>query len=104
LILSFGISIITTPINLVAMWGFYSKYFHMMGSLKMGAPEPRMTAEMLRSFGLGIGIVTCASQLLTLMVQPLITTVLYFDSRTRRGEFFKATLPEPPLTEAGGPA
>ena len=39
IIAQFAISIVTTPIQFVALWGFFSKYFTMIGSISKGAMD-----------------------------------------------------------------
>ncbi|MBI1805586.1 MAG: hypothetical protein HYR76_00880 [Ignavibacteria bacterium] len=92
LIIQFAISLVSAPINLIALWGFFSKYFQMIASMKIGKPDPLASAEMLESMGFGFGVVTALAQFLSVLVSPLVTTVLYFDLRARKGEFHQ----EPP--------
>lgn len=96
LILQFAISIVTTPLNFVAMWGYVSKIFQMVGMRRNTTPDPRFAADLIRSLGMGFGIVVSVSQLLAVTVSPLIRSVLYFDLRARRGEFLSTSTPESP--------
>jgi hypothetical protein len=85
----FAISIITTPISLVALWGFFARYFELLGSISQGEPDSRALLELFGSFGIGFGLLTCLSAILSVLVTPLITTVMYFDLRARQGEFMQ---------------
>ena len=92
IIIKFALTVISTPINLIAMWGFLSKYFQFILSIKNGAPDPHAVFEMMRSMGFGIGIAASLSMFLFALVSPILTTIMYFDLRFRKGEF---TLPAP---------
>jgi len=87
IIVQFAISIITAPIQLVALWGFISKYFTMIGSIADGASDSLELLELFDSLGTGLGIVTFVSYVLLLLVLPLISVVMYFDLRARKNEF-----------------
>lgn len=87
LIAQFAISIVTTPIQFVALWGFFSKYFTMIGSISEGAMDSFEILELFGSLGIGMGIVVFVSYLLMVLVVPLITVVMYFDLRARKNEF-----------------
>lgn len=87
IIAQFAISIVTTPIQFVALWGFFSRYFSMIGSISKGAVDSFEILELFNSLGIGMGIVIFISYLLMLLVLPLITVVMYFDLRARKNEF-----------------
>jgi hypothetical protein len=90
LVIQFAISIITTPVSFVVLWDFFAKYFEMLGQLGAGEPDPTMLLESFDSFGLGIGIVTCVSSILSVMISPLAITTMYFDLRARNREFMQS--------------
>ncbi len=93
LVAQFAISIITTPISLVVLWDFFAQYFNILSSLGTGDPDPSIFLEMFdSSFGIGIGIMSCLSAILSLLITPLATTVMYFDLRARKGEFTRGAL------------
>lgn len=87
IIAQFAISIIVTPIEFVALWGFFSKYFSMISSISEGAVDSSKILELFNSIGVGFGIVIFISYVLMLLVIPLITVVMYFDLRARKNEF-----------------
>ena len=87
IIAQFAISIVTTPIQFVALWGFFSRYFTLIGSISEGAVDSFEILELFNSLGTGMGIVIFISYLLMVLVLPLITVVMYFDLRARKNEF-----------------
>ena len=91
IIAQFAISIIVTPIEFVALWGFFSKYFSMIGSISNGAVDSYEILGLFDSLGVGLGIVIFISYVLMLLVTPLITVVMYFDLRARKNEFKQPT-------------
>lgn len=91
IIAQFAVSIITTPVQLFALWGFFSKYFTLISSMSDGALESIEFLELFDSLGIGLGIVTFVSYALLLLVTPLITVVMYFDLRARKNEFAPPT-------------
>jgi len=97
IVVQFGISIVTAPINLFALWGFYSKYFEWLGTVRGGEMDLGVLADMFSSIGMGIGASVLVSSVLATLVTPVYHTVMYFDLRARRGEF----LPASPSGEAG---
>ncbi len=97
LVVSFAISIIMTPLYIVALWGFFQSYFEMLGSLGNGEPDPAIARDMLASFGFAFGVVNAVSSIAQVMVAPLYMVVMYFDLRARRGEFSQ------PATSAPAP-
>lgn len=96
IIAQFAISIVTTPIQFVAFWGFFSKYFTMISSISERAMDSLQILELFESFGTGLGIIIFVSYVLILLVIPLITVVMYFDLRARKNEFVQPSrLAEP---------
>lgn len=88
LMVSFAVSLVMTPLYIVAFWEFFRTYFQMLSALGNGVePDPSMGADMIRSLGLGFGLITVVSSILQLLVAPLYTVVMYFDLRARKGEF-----------------
>ena len=47
--------------------------------------------------GLGVGLTACLSVILTMLVEPIYVSVLYFDLRARTGEFSSEPEGETPL-------
>jgi len=87
IIAQFAVSIITTPVQFIALWGFFSKYFVMLSSLADGTADSPEIVGLFDSLGLGLGIVTFVSYTLLLLITPLISVVMYFDLRARKSEF-----------------
>lgn len=91
IIAQFAVSIITTPVQFIALWGFFSKYFGMIGSLANGSVDSFEVLALFDSLGVGLGIVTFVSYVLLLLIVPLISVVMYFDLRARKFEFDEPT-------------
>lgn len=86
---SIAISIISTPIQLVAMSGFWSGYIDMIthaGDETNPTEQLRSMATMLSGIGLGYGIAIGVQAILMLMVQPSYQVVMYYDACARHGE------------------
>ena len=86
LAVQFAISIITTPLSLFAMRDFFPQYVSFLSSAGSGAQDPGAMLEAFDSFGLGMGLLAGVSSILSMLVIPLIFTVMYFDLRARQGE------------------
>ncbi len=97
IIAQFAVSIVTAPVQLFALWGFFSKYFSLISSLSEGASKSFEVLELFDSIGIGLGIVTFVSYALLLLITPLIPVIMYFDLRARKNEFVQPT----DVTEAG---
>jgi hypothetical protein len=82
----FALSLLTTPISLLALWDFYVKYFEIISKSGAQKIEPAATFALFDSFGLRMGLVLSVSLILSTIIGPLITTVMYFDLRARKGE------------------
>ncbi len=100
---NFAITIITTPVSLIALWDFYREYFKMLGVAGRGTPEPEAFAGMLRAMGMGVGLTLSLELVLSLLVTPVYTTVLYADLRARKGDFAPPAGSAPPGTDAAAP-
>ncbi|MCC7437969.1 MAG: hypothetical protein IT211_05675 [Armatimonadetes bacterium] len=93
IITSIAISIVTTPIQMVAMSGFWSGYMDIvtnMGTQGNEAERLRAIASMLSGMGPGIGVSIGLQTILTLMVQSSYQVVMYYDACARRGELVEA--------------
>lgn len=93
IISQFAISLILTPVTFIAMWRTYLEYFRMLGSLRHSSPDPETFARMLSGMGLGVGISASLSLMLAMLIEPVYTTVLYFDLRARKREFEPPAIP-----------
>ncbi len=87
IITSFAISLVMTPVYLIAFWKFFALLFERIGSGEIQNPDPTIFLEAFRSFGLGIGLATGLSTILEMLISPLYVVVLYYDLQARRGEF-----------------
>ncbi len=86
LVCQFALSLLTTPISLFALREFYVKYFEVMASTGKGKIDPAVLFDLFESFGLRLGVIIAVSLILSTITGPLITTVMYFDLRARKGE------------------
>ncbi|MFQ5628178.1 MAG: hypothetical protein ACE5I1_05405, partial [bacterium] len=94
IVIQFALSIVTTPLSMLAFWDFYAKYFEYLGTLGGQQASPEDVFKLFDSFGPGMGLVSGLSTVLSLLIMPLITVVMYFDLRARKGEFTEQTPPE----------
>lgn len=101
IVIQFALSIVTTPLSMFAFWDFYAKYFEMMGSLGGQQISPEEVYGLFDTIGLGMGFVSGLSTILSLLIMPLITVVMYFDLRARHGEFAEQAPPETSGGEIG---
>ncbi len=102
LIAQFAITLVTTPLSFVALWGFFKNYFALLGSMSGGQSDPDIVYQLFDSLGVGLGILIYISYILTAMVVPLFVAIMYFDLRARKGEFVQSSPPQPlPGEEAG---
>ena len=85
---SFAIQIVTAPLALVAMWGFFKSYIEMIMNMSSGdGPSPVQIAGMLRSLGIGYAAFIALTTLLTQLFTAAYVVIMYFDLRARKGEF-----------------
>jgi membrane-anchored glycerophosphoryl diester phosphodiesterase (GDPDase) len=82
LITQFVIMIVSLPITFGSMWDVYKEYFTMLGKTG-GKIDPATLKNFESSFGPGVSISTGISSLLTLLISPVYTVVMYFDLRAR---------------------
>jgi hypothetical protein len=78
----FVISIVSLPITFGSMWDVYKEYFTMLGKTG-GNINPEMLKNLEKSIGPGIAIGSGISALLSLLVTPVYTVVLYYDLLAR---------------------
>jgi hypothetical protein len=78
----FIITIISLPITFGSMWDFYKEYFTILGKTG-GNIDPASLAQLEKSVGPGIAIGSGISALLTLLITPVFTVVMYYDLRAR---------------------
>jgi hypothetical protein len=82
LIMQLVITIVSLPITFGSMWDAYREYFTILGKTG-GKIDPVTMKNLEASFGPGISIGTGVSALLTLLIAPVYTVVMYFDLRAR---------------------
>jgi hypothetical protein len=82
LITQFVITIVSLPITFGSMWDVYKEYFTMLGKTG-GNIDPAALKNFESFFGPGVSISTGISSLLTLLIAPVYTVVMYFDLRAR---------------------
>jgi hypothetical protein len=82
-----AVSLISTPLSFIAMWGFWTKYFTMLASLGSSPPDPKLIMEMFSGIGIGYGAVIGITLILSTLVQSSYMVVMYYDLRARKGEF-----------------
>lgn len=102
LITQFAITLVTTPLSFVALWGFFKNYFALLGSMSGGQPDPDMVYRLFDSLGVGLGILIYISYILTAMIVPLFVAIMYFDLRARKGEFEQLPPTQPVMGEEPG--
>ncbi|HVN48507.1 MAG TPA: hypothetical protein VMU30_06750 [Bacteroidota bacterium] len=82
LITQLVIMIVSLPITFGSMWDVYKDYFTMLGKTG-GNVDPAAIKNMESSFGPGVGLGTGINYLLTLLMTPVYTVVMYVDLRAR---------------------
>jgi hypothetical protein len=87
LLLGFAESLITTPLMFMTMWNSYASFFQAVGVSGGENVDPAIVAQMLSSLGFAIGIIVVFSTIFRLLIEPAYRSVMYFDLRSRHGEF-----------------
>ena len=98
LITQLVIMIVSLPITFGSMWDVYKESFTMLGKTG-GNIDPVAIKNMESSFGPGISIGTGINYLLTLLITPVYTVVMYVDLRARSNAM-KQPSPEPLLPDS----
>jgi hypothetical protein len=83
----FAISIITTPVSFIVMWGFLSEYFKLIAGGEYNQNDPSQTFSMFSSFGFGLGIIITFSSILQYVITPIFNVILYYDLKIRKNDF-----------------
>jgi hypothetical protein len=78
----FIILIVSLPLTFGSMWDFYKEYFTILGKTG-GNIDPASLAQLEKSVGPGIAIGSGISALLSLLITPVFTVVMYYDLRAR---------------------
>jgi hypothetical protein len=100
LLSGFAISVITVPVTFGSMWGEYKELFTALGQ-SGGHISPSQLRHFQTGLGHLIGIGSGLSSILSLLLTPAFTVVMYFDLRARHDEFHAEsdpTTPEVPVT------
>ena len=61
-----------------------------------GKPDTMEAMKLLSSMGIRMGIISAVSSILSLLITPLISVVMYFDLRAKKNEFADDQTPEEP--------
>ena len=96
ILVSFAISIITTPVSFAVMWDIFADLFSKINSNSYNEPDPLEVLKSFSSMGLRIGIISSISSILSLLITPLISVVMYFDLRAKKNEFTEVDSPDDP--------
>lgn len=81
----FAISIVSLPLTFGSMWTVYRDYYTML-SRNGGQVGSSVMSRYPVSLGSGIGIGTAIGSVLSLLVTPVFTVVMYFDLRARHND------------------
>jgi hypothetical protein len=97
------IKIVSLPITFGSMWDVYQEYFTMLGKTG-GNINPAALKNFESSFDPSISIGTGISSLITLLIAPVYTVVMYVDLRARNNVLTQTSPapiqedhPEPPM-------
>ncbi len=93
IIAQFAISLISTPVSFIAFADVFRVYFDMITSISTGEAPSEFTSEQIMGLFSGPKFVLyiAFASILSLLITPLITVVMYFDLRARKGEFGETT-------------
>ena len=81
----FAVSVITVPVMFGTMWNHYKNLFEMLGQTGGNMDMSRL-ANLQRSLGHAIGISSGLSSILSLLITPAFTVVMYFDLKARQND------------------
>ena len=81
---NFAISIITTPISFVLLWGHLAQYFKMMNGNGQALNDPKLFSGFMKSYFSFFGIIIILSNFLQLLIMPLFKIVIYYDLKIRK--------------------
>lgn len=82
---SFAVSLITLPVMFGSMWDTYKHFFTLLGQTG-GKIPPSAMSNLQRGLGPMIGVSTGVSSILSLLITPAFTVVMYFDLRARHND------------------
>lgn len=100
----FVVYIVSIPFTFGSMWGFYKAIFTAIGQTG-GQTDPQVMHDAMKSLGPSVGFGVGVSSLLTLLITPVFTVVMYFDLRARKNDLpgMQAAAPPPPGVEPPPP-
>ena len=81
------VGVVQASLNLVTMGTYSAEYFKSLHPFSRELVNPDAAFQMLRPLGLGLAISVSVGTMLTLFLQPVYRSVLYFDLRARKDEF-----------------
>jgi hypothetical protein len=84
------------------LWDIFADFFSMMDINTYGEPDPMEAMKLLSSMGIRMGIISAISSILSLLITPLISVVMYFDLRAKKNEFTQDAIPEEPSEPDNG--
>jgi hypothetical protein len=77
--------IVVTPVFLAGFWDFFKQATTLQPNAMMLDPEEM--ADLFSTMGTSIAVIQGLAMLIMLLIQPLYTSVMYYDLRARHGEF-----------------
>lgn len=77
--------IVVTPVFLAGFWDFFKQAMTLQPNAMMLDPEEM--ADLFSTMGTSIAVIQGLAMLVMLLIQPLYTSVMYYDLRARQGEF-----------------
>jgi hypothetical protein len=86
-VMQFAVSIVLAPVSIVAMWGFFSKYFELIFSMPHEQLPVKTVVELISSLGMGYAVLIGLSTMLGNIAYCSYMVAIYFDLRARKGEF-----------------
>ncbi len=89
---SFAVSLVTLPVTFGSMWGTYKHFFTSLGQTGGKIPAAEL-GKLQTGFGPMIGISAGLSSILSLLITPAFTVVMYFDLRARHNDIAEPESP-----------
>jgi hypothetical protein len=86
IVVNFAISLITTPIYFILMWGHLSQYLKLMVGGNEAIKDPEVISNLMKSYSSMFGYVIIISTFFQTIIVPLINIVIYFDLKIRKND------------------
>ena len=83
IIVSFGISLVSTPLTFISLWDVFLQQFRLFGTHSWDHAGPQEILGTFRTVGWRLGIINGVTSVAELLITPLVVTVLYHDLLTR---------------------